>query len=57
MAIIQCPYPLTSGVHDVEVISGYCEIGCNCFDKCRYNFSTDEEQKVNKIFETYTPLI
>lgn len=49
-----CPYPVNSGFEDVEVVYGFCEVGCNCNDKCHYNWDEEEEQKVNKIFETYS---
>ena len=52
--IEQCPYPLTSGVQDAEIISGFCEIGCNCHPKCQWSWDDEDERKVNKVFETYS---
>ncbi len=55
--IIDCPYPLISGLSNVEVVKGYCEVGIECVNQCSYRWKRDEEERVNKLFEDYTPKI
>ncbi len=53
LMIVDCPYPAVSGLEDIEQVNGYCEVGCECYRQCSYSWNSDEEQKVNKIFENF----
>lgn len=51
----QCPYPLETetGNECVDIINdddrGYCELGYDCLEKCRYSWGNKEKETIKEL--------
>lgn len=56
----RCEYPhqTDTGARFVEVVSGYCEVGCGCVSECLYSWSSrdvDKTRLAQAAFEIFYP--